>query len=48
MAQAAGTEARSRGVADVVTFLASRRGKVDFIGGFAETLRRVLRDELEE
>jgi glutamate/tyrosine decarboxylase-like PLP-dependent enzyme len=27
-------------------FLASRRGKVDFIGGFAETLRRVLRDEL--
>lgn len=28
-------------------FLASRRGKVDFIGGFAETLRRVLREELE-
>ena len=28
-------------------FLASRRGRVDFIGGFAETLRRVLREELE-
>ncbi|HLL47740.1 MAG TPA: pyridoxal-dependent decarboxylase [Longimicrobiaceae bacterium] len=28
-------------------FLASRRGKVDFIGGFAETLRRVLREQLE-
>lgn len=29
-------------------FLASRRGKVDFIGGFAEALRRVLREELAE
>jgi glutamate/tyrosine decarboxylase-like PLP-dependent enzyme len=28
-------------------FLASRRGKVDFIGGFAEALRRTLREELE-
>jgi glutamate/tyrosine decarboxylase-like PLP-dependent enzyme len=28
-------------------FLASRRGRVDFIGGFAETLRRVLREQLE-
>ncbi|HEX7243298.1 MAG TPA: pyridoxal-dependent decarboxylase [Longimicrobiaceae bacterium] len=28
-------------------FLASRRGRVDFIAGFAETLRRVLREALE-